>query len=151
MLISCARPRSGCRADWAAARSWCWPVTAPACCDICNRAIVLDRGRLMHAGDITESLKYYHELLAQLRAGKEPEAEPIPVGTAQIYGAVESLEMKEGGCVVRGWFVDTQGAVPAAVVLRVNGASYGTDDLERTSRPDVQRHFGLAEPTCGFI
>src|SRR3546814_13391245 len=97
----------------------------------------------MHAGDITESLKYYHELLAQLRAGKEPEAEPIPVGTAQIYGAVESLEMKEGGCVVRGWFVDTQGAVPAAVVLRVNGASYGTDDLERTSRPDVQRHFGL--------
>src|SRR3546814_13677961 len=75
----------------------------------------------MHAGDITESLKYYHELLAQLRAGKEPEAEPIPVGTAQIYGAVESLEMKEGGCVVRGWFVDTQGAVPAAVVLRVNG------------------------------
>src|SRR3546814_10307641 len=59
--------------------------------------------------------------------------------------------MKEGGCVVRGWFVDTQGAVPAAVVLRVNGASYGTDDLERTSRPDVQRHFGLAEPTCGFI
>src|SRR3546814_7131242 len=48
--------------------------------DICNRAIVLDRGRLMHAGDITESLKYYHELLAQLRAGKEPESEPIPVG-----------------------------------------------------------------------
>src|SRR3546814_19699233 len=59
--------------------------------------------------------------------------------------------MKEGGCVVRGWFVDTQGVVPAAVVLRVNGASYGTDDLERTSRPDVQRHFGLAETTCGFI
>src|SRR3546814_11574304 len=39
----------------------------------------------------------------------------------------------------------------AASVLRVNGASYGTDDLERTSRPDVPRHFGLAEPTCGFI
>src|SRR3546814_16645460 len=97
------------------------------------------------------SLKYYHELLAQLRAGKEPEAEPIPVGTAQIYGAVESLEMKEGGCVVRGWFVDTQGAVPAAVVLRVNGASYGTDDLERTSRPDVQRQFGLAEDRKGAV
>src|SRR3546814_6956090 len=48
--------------------------------DICNRAIVLDRGRLMHAGDITESLKYYHELPAPLRAGQEPEAETRHVG-----------------------------------------------------------------------
>src|SRR3546814_8714949 len=55
--------------------------------DICNRAIVLDRGRLMHAGDIPESPKYYHEMLATLSAGKEPEAEPIPLGTAQTYGA----------------------------------------------------------------
>src|SRR3546814_17643251 len=70
--------------------------------DICNRAIVLDRGRLMPAGAITASLQYYHQLSAQLRAGKAPEVETITLGTAQISGAVASLEMTEGLCVVRG-------------------------------------------------
>src|SRR3546814_3970533 len=45
--------------------------------DICNRAIVLDRGRLMHAGDITESLKNYNELLAQLQIGRAHGCTPV--------------------------------------------------------------------------
>src|SRR5690606_19712161 len=31
--------------------------------DICNRGIVLERGKLAYAGDITSSLKHYHDLL----------------------------------------------------------------------------------------
>src|SRR5690606_13760620 len=54
--------------------------------DICNRGIVLERGRLVHAGDITSALKYYHDLLARLRAGKEIEVD-VPAGTVQVFGA----------------------------------------------------------------
>jgi ABC-type polysaccharide/polyol phosphate transport system ATPase subunit len=118
--------------------------------DMCNRGIVLERGRLVHAGDITSSLKYYHELLARLRTAEELEAEPAPGGGTQVFGAVEEISVEGGTCVVRGWVIDTEGAVPGAVALQVGGQRFGTASLERMRRPDVMRHFGLATDDCGF-
>jgi ABC-type polysaccharide/polyol phosphate transport system ATPase subunit len=119
--------------------------------DICNRGIVLERGRLVYSGDITSSLKYYHELLAKLRAGEliEPEAQPESSG-AQIFGAVEEILLERDTCVIRGWFIDTEGAVPAGLALQVDGQRYGADTIERMRRPDVMRHFGLSSDNCGF-
>src|SRR3546814_17055500 len=61
------------------------------------------------------------------------------------------MKRKEGGGVERRGVGENQGGEKAAGGRRDKGARYGTDDVERTSRPDVQRQFGLAEPTCGFI
>lgn len=118
--------------------------------DVCNRGIVLERGRLVYAGDITSSLKYYHELLARLRAGEKIELDIPVAGSAQVFGAVEELALDAEGCIVRGWFVDTEGAVPAGVALRVNGLRYAATRVERVRRPDVMRHFGLSTDACGF-
>ncbi len=118
--------------------------------DICNRGIVLERGRLMHAGDITSALKYYHDLLAQLRAGKEIDVDAPAAAAAQVFGAVEEITLDREGCVVRGWFVDTEGAVPGGVALQVNGMRYAATRIERMRRPDVMRHFGLSSDECGF-
>ena len=117
--------------------------------DICNRGIVLERGRLVHAGDITSALKYYHDLLARLRAGKEIEVD-VPAGTVQVFGAVEEITFGLDGCVVRGWFVDTEGVVPGGLALQVNGMRYAATRVERMRRPDVMRHFGLSSDECGF-
>jgi ABC-type polysaccharide/polyol phosphate transport system ATPase subunit len=118
--------------------------------DICNRGIVLERGRLVHAGDITSSLKYYHELLAKLRSGEAIEVEPSAAGGTQVFGAVEEITLEGGACVVRGWFIDTEGAVPRGVALQVDGRRFGADSIECMRRPDVMRHFGLATDECGF-
>lgn len=118
--------------------------------DICNRGIVLERGKLVHAGDITGALKYYHDLLARLRAGNEIEVDAPAAGGAQVFGAVEEITLDREGCVVRGWFVDTEGAVPGGVALQVNGMRYAAASLERMRRPDVMRHFGLSNDECGF-
>lgn len=118
--------------------------------DICNRGIVLERGRLAHAGDITSALTYYHDLLARLRAGMEIEVDVPETTTAQVFGAVEEISIDSDGCVIRGWFVDTEGAVPDDVVLQVNGMRYAARDIERMRRPDVMRHFGLSSDECGF-
>jgi hypothetical protein len=117
--------------------------------DTCNRGIVLERGRLVHAGDITSALKYYHDLLARLRAGQEIEPD-LPAATAQVFGAVEEITLGRDGCVVRGWFIDTEGAVPGGVALQVNGMRYAAASIERMRRPDVMRHFGLSSDECGF-
>jgi ABC-type polysaccharide/polyol phosphate transport system ATPase subunit len=119
--------------------------------DICNRGIVIERGRLVHSGDITSSLKYYHELLAKLRSVGEDALEAPASRGAQIFGAVEAISIERGVCVVRGWFVDNEGAVPAGLSLQLDGQRHATKSLERLHRPDVQRHFGLGTDECGFI
>src|SRR5690606_35710143 len=80
--------------------------------DICNKAIVLEQGRLVYAGDITSGLKHYHELLAQLRSGGEASLVMLNSSRgAQVFGAFEAISIENGACVVRGWFVDTEGVV----------------------------------------
>ena len=120
--------------------------------DICNRGIVLERGRLAHAGDITSSLKYYHDLLAKLRTeGEDALGVPVSSQGAQIFGAVEAVSIDDGVCVVRGWFVDSEGAVPSGLSLQLDGQRHAAASLERVRRPDVMRHFGLHADECGFL
>jgi hypothetical protein len=119
--------------------------------NICNKGIVLEQGRLVHAGDIVSSLKCYHDLLADLRAQKIiPLAAADGASGAQIYGAAESITMRDGAFVLKGWFVNTEGAVPGGVVMEVQGRRYIADKVEHHRRPDVVRHLGLSDEDCGF-
>lgn len=118
--------------------------------DTCNRGIVLEKGRLVHSGDITSALKYYHELLAQLRKTGAVILDEVTSGGAQVFGAVEELHIQEGKITLRGWMIDNEGGVPTGLVLQVADLRFQSDGLSRTSRADVMRHFGLASEDCGF-
>ena len=118
--------------------------------DICNRGIVLEQGKLVHAGDITSSLKYYHEMLARLRESKKVDPGPHDAAAGQVFGAVEEISFEPEGCVVRGWLIDTEGVVPGGIALQVNDMRYPAIRIERMRRPDVMRHFGLSSDECGF-
>ncbi|MBW3550413.1 MAG: ABC transporter ATP-binding protein [Proteobacteria bacterium] len=104
--------------------------------DICNKGLVLERGKLVYAGDITSSLKAYHDLLAQLRSDNAVLVETAASGGAQVYGAVEDISTSgsDGTYLIKGWFVDTEGTVPGGVVLEVDGHRYVAGSIERTRR-----------------
>jgi len=118
--------------------------------DICNKAIVLERGRVVYAGDITSGLKFYHELLAALRA------QAIHVETEQgdggqlVYGCLESLALDGARLRVRGWVSGSEGVVPQGLALQANGRNFPLMDVKRGKRQDVARHFGLNDQRCGF-
>jgi len=119
--------------------------------DLCTKGIVLEQGRLVHAGDITSSLKAYHDLLATLRAERTlPAPEAGTDGGALVYGCVENIQQRGEEIFLVGWFVDTEGVVPGGVVIEADGRRYLAGKLESTRRPDVMRHFGLAHDRCGF-
>ncbi|MBA2237823.1 MAG: ABC transporter ATP-binding protein [Lysobacter sp.] len=121
--------------------------------DICNKGIVLEKGRLLHSGDITSALKCYHDMLAGLRA--ETPMELVDAGGAAsgalVYGYVERITNEGEAFVVKGWFVNNEGAVPGGVVMEVNGRRYLADRFEHQKRPDVMRHLGLSHDQCGFL
>lgn len=125
--------------------------------DVCNKAVVLERGRRVFAGDIAAGLGAYHELLARIRESGEAEAETEEAveeerPAVRVFGALEHVEALEGQgrFLLRGWMVDDQGAIPSGLALQLNGYRYVARIRERTKRRDVAQHFGLVDEACGF-
>lgn len=121
--------------------------------DVCNKGIVLERGRLLFDGDIVSALKFYHEQLAAQRDIQAPQlsAAEEPVARAQIFGCAEKIVVHADGLVeIEGWFADAEGSVPDSLALLIDGEQYPAESIERTRRADVMRHFGLAHDGYGF-
>lgn len=121
--------------------------------DICNKGIVLEKGRLVHVGDITSALKCYHGMMAQLRAENTITIEPVESAGAQVYGVVEEIRagQGEGVFLLKGWMADTEGALPRGVALEFDGHRHVAESVEYVRRPDVMRHLGLPGDDCGFL
>jgi ABC-type multidrug transport system ATPase subunit len=118
--------------------------------DICNKGIVLEQGRLVHAGSIRSALKAYHEVMRDFREQREAasrhEDEPV-----SVYGRVAALvERGDGFLVVEGWCVDGEGRFPQSLALELDGQQHFSEEVVRVSRPDVMKQFGLVRDDCGF-
>jgi len=120
--------------------------------DICNKGIVLEKGRLVHFGDIASALKNYHDMLTQIRAETPalPEESAGTAGGASVYGYVERITNQDDAFEIKGWFVNNEGAVPRGIAMEVNGSRYLAETFELQKRPDVMRHMGLSQDQCGF-
>ncbi len=114
--------------------------------DLCNKGIVLEKGRLVHAGEIGSALAAYHELMARLREeqGMDPS---LP---ARIYGVVDQLAVADGMFVLEGWWADTNGGLPEALAVRLGGCHYYAEQVDRIRRPEVMSRFGLTHDNYGF-
>lgn len=122
--------------------------------DICNKAIVLERGRLAYQGGISDALGYYHELMAKLRTGEEMQIEQSSRSAGRhVFGAIEEINATDAPSryLLKGWMVDSEGAVPSGLVVEWGGARFAANVIKRVRRPDVMRHFGLRDANCGFL
>ncbi|WP_162373490.1 ABC transporter ATP-binding protein [Pseudoxanthomonas sangjuensis] len=118
---------------------------------ICNKGILLEQGRLLYAGGITDALKAYHDLLAALRKDPEYRAPDPEIHLAGIvYGAVEEVYFDRGQLWLRGWSACTDGTIPPGLVVQAHGLRHAAIELQRYHRPDVVRHLGLNDAACGF-
>lgn len=119
--------------------------------DICNKGIVLEKGRCLHFGDITSALECYHEHLAAWRQQAVDTTGEARSTAPLVYGCVEELTIAGPGRVMlKGWFIDTEGRVPGALALEAAGTRHHAERVELHRRSDVKRHFGLSTDECGF-
>jgi lipopolysaccharide transport system ATP-binding protein len=119
--------------------------------NICNKGLVLEKGRLVYAGEIVPALRAYHELLAGLR--QQPQAATLDIetfGGDLAYGCVEQVTVERGSVHLQGWCVSNTGAAPSGLVLEACGSRYAVTSIERYPRPDVMKHLGLSDNRCGF-
>lgn len=115
--------------------------------DICNKGIVLEQGRIIHAGDIASSLQRYHALMASIR-GQDDNA----IETDQhVYGCAETILLDEDIIRIRGWMTSADGGAPQGLALEIGDIRYSAKELVHVERQDVMRHFGLSDTRCGFM
>lgn len=118
--------------------------------DVCNKGILLEEGKVVFSGDIVPALKAYHALLEKLREQAEAESMDAEATTLTSYGCVEGITMESGSIHLKGWCIDTGGAVPPGMAVEIHGVRYPATYLEHHGRPDVMAHFGLVHDRCGF-
>lgn len=114
--------------------------------DVCNKGVVLEQGRLVHAGDIGSALGYYHELMETSLADGGVES----VEGQVVYGCAEQLSVVDGRISLVGWVASTGGVPAQGIALEVRGVRHLAGQLERLPRQDVMRHLGLRDRQCGF-
>lgn len=114
--------------------------------DVCNQGVVVEQGRLLHAGSISSALEYYHELMAGFR----PEDDLSQVSGEMVYGCAESLAIGDGMVELVGWATSTGGQPARGIAIEARGVRYQAELVEHHVRPDVARHFGLRDRECGF-
>ena len=118
--------------------------------DLCNKGIVLEQGRLVHAGEIGSALTAYHRLMAKLQEAQETELRYRSLSEPGIYGVVDKLSVGDGGFSLEGWWADASGGVPETLAIRLRGRRYFADKVEPVKRPNVMNRFGLAHDDYGF-
>ncbi len=117
---------------------------------VCNKGIVLERGRLVFAGEIVPALKYYHDMLGSLREESMQPSEVAGGAGGLAYGCVESITVEAGAARLQGWCVSSTGTAPDGLVMEFGGGRHPVSEFERYNRPDVMRHLGLSHDRCGF-
>ena len=80
-------------------------------------------------------------------------AEQAPPGRAALdgpMGFVDEAGVSGGRLELRGWAVDRDGRMPAALSVRIGESVHMVDEFEKQLRPDVQRHLGLPHALVGY-
>jgi len=114
--------------------------------NICNRGLVLDDGQLVFDGTILDALKAYHEIVMRVQSEREAKGRQV-----QTTGALDGVVLEPAGKLrLRGWALQGFTTMPTLLVFDIAGERRVMADFKRIERKDVQRHFGLSDPVCGF-
>jgi len=117
----------------------------------CNKALVLDKGKMKYFGEITEGLDVYREIISLASADvRDAAAGDDPILFGSTTGVIERIRAVGGILEVSGWAMDERGKEPAVVCLEFAGEKHLMEIFERIQRDDVSSYLGKASGKYGF-
>lgn len=119
--------------------------------EMCNKGIVLDRGRLLHFGDFDEAFEAYQRVVHAERNPFNRAGTSFSTGAeGGALGVVEHIELQDGALRISGWAVGSDGGPAAVLVVDLEGRAVVQASFERTTRKDVREHLGVQAENLGF-
>lgn len=118
---------------------------------MCNKALVLDRGRMRFYGDIQGGIDAYKEIISNANADvRQSLAVSDPLLFGNSIGVVERIRSSHDGVWVEGWAVGDRGSEIDVVCVELDGHKQFLDKFQRVDRDDVRRHLAKRSGNYGF-
>jgi ABC-type polysaccharide/polyol phosphate transport system ATPase subunit len=117
---------------------------------MCNKALVLDGGRLRYYGALEEGIDVYAQIVAKADQNQRAHAlAAAPLLFGDCVGVVERIRIDAHDVRLEGWAVDAKGGEVAVIGVELAGASESRVP-ERIEREDVRLHLGKRSGRYGF-
>ncbi|TXK59850.1 ABC transporter ATP-binding protein [Alkalisalibacterium limincola] len=118
--------------------------------EVCNRGVVIERGRVTYDGEIGRALKHYQRAMAAPSEDGVGQAAVHDGVAGNVSGLVDEVRLAEGVLEISGWALSDDSRPVEALVAEFLGDRILVERFERIARPDVQEFFGLLDPGCGY-
>ncbi|MGH8060852.1 MAG: ABC transporter ATP-binding protein [Pseudoxanthomonas sp.] len=120
---------------------------------MCNKALVLDRGRMGFYGDMNGGIEAYKSIISNASMedrAKIAESDPLLFGNA--VGLVERIRLTSEEISLEGWALGEKGEEVGAVVVEMDGLglTHAFAPPERVDRQDVRLHLAKKVGNFGF-
>lgn len=119
--------------------------------ELCNKALVLDQGRMRFYGDIGEGLEVYREIVERANTDLRRElanADPLLFGDCR--GVIERIRTTGSLVEIQGWAEDGKGGEVGVICVELDGQVEMFEQFERLDREDVRLHLGRRHGRYGF-
>lgn len=118
---------------------------------LCNKALVLDGGKMRFFGAIDEGVSVYRDIVAAASAKHSRLGDgDVPLLFGDVRGFVERIRLLPRGIEVEGWAIGEKGREAEALQVDFDGSHYRLDTFERIGRDDVLRAAARRSGTYGF-
>lgn len=118
---------------------------------LCNKAIVLDEGRMRFFGAVEDALHDYRTVVSGASAAlREQLAQDDPLLFGDVTGVVERIRVGADGIDIEGWSADDKEHEVGVVCVDMDGRRRVFEDFTRVDREDVRLHLGRRRGRFGF-
>lgn len=118
---------------------------------LCNKALVLDAGKMRYYGDIDEGMEAYREMVSGASANlREHSALHDPLLFGDVRGFIERVKLRRDAIEVEGWAVGDKGGEVDVLHVEIDGQRHLLQTFERIERGDVLRATSRKTGQYGF-
>lgn len=117
---------------------------------LCNKALVMDSGKMRYFGDIEQGIAAYREIVSKASAELQAQArasDPLLFGHAT--GVVERVRVVDRAIELEGWATDEKGGEVGMLLVEANGIREILMP-DRVDRSDVRLHLAKRSGRYGF-
>lgn len=110
---------------------------------LCNKAIVLDEGRMSYFGGVEGAMDAYRSIVSKASATmREQLAKDDPLLFGECTGVIEQVRTDDDSVVIEGWAVNRKSGEVSVVCVELDGHLEFFESFKRLDREDVRLHVG---------
>lgn len=119
--------------------------------ELCNKALLLDEGKMVLFDSIEEGLRVYGDMVARMAEhSAEQYVTTNPLLFGDVLGTIERIRVDARCVEIEGWAREDNGAPVSSLCIELDGQVHSFGEFERVDRQDVRNHLAKKRGDYGF-